>query len=161
MDARLKWADSSQAFPPGHMTSENGGTLGAMRTILAGLLLWMAADFPLVEPKEMADELAKGAGPAIFYAGPNVMFRSKHIRGSIFAGPGSRPEGLDLLKAAAGKLPRDREIVVYCGCCPWDHCPNIKPAMDLLKGMGFTHVKAMYLPENFKNNWIDRGYPVE
>jgi rhodanese-related sulfurtransferase len=132
-----------------------------MRTFLAGLLLWMAADFPVVEPKDLAASLAKGPAPAIFQVGPNVLYRSKHIPGAVYAGPGSRAEGLDLLKAAAGKLPRDRQVVIYCGCCPWDHCPNVKPAMELLKSMGFAHVKAMYLPDSFKASWIDRGYPVE
>ena len=66
-----------------------------------------------------------------------------------------------MLKAAVDKLPRDREIVIYCGCCPWDHCPNVKPAMELLKQMGFTKAKALYVPDNLKVDWIDRGYPVE
>ncbi|SPE34452.1 conserved hypothetical protein [Candidatus Sulfopaludibacter sp. SbA3] len=132
-----------------------------MRTLLAGLLFWMAADFPLVEPKDVSALLAKGPAPAILYVGPNVLYRSKHIPGAQYAGPGSRPEGLDVLKSAVAKLPRGREIVVYCGCCPWDHCPNMKPAMELLRSLGFTHAKAMYLPDNFKANWIDHGYPVE
>jgi thiosulfate/3-mercaptopyruvate sulfurtransferase len=121
----------------------------------------MAADFPTVEPKDVAASLAKGTAPAIFHVGPNVLYRSKHIPGAVYAGMGARPEGLAQLKATVAKLPRDREIVLYCGCCPWDHCPNIKPAMDLLRSMGFTHVKAMYIPENFKASWIDRGYPTE
>ncbi|HWD00694.1 MAG TPA: rhodanese-like domain-containing protein [Candidatus Sulfopaludibacter sp.] len=121
----------------------------------------MATDFPVVEPKDVAAAVVKGGGPAIIQVGPNVLFRSKHIPGAVYAGPGSRPDGLNLLKAAVAKLPRDREIVLYCGCCPWDHCPNMKPAMEMLKGMGYTHVKAMYIPENFKANWIDQGYPVE
>jgi thiosulfate/3-mercaptopyruvate sulfurtransferase len=132
-----------------------------MRMILAGFLFWMAADFPVAEPKDIAATVAKSNAPAVLYVGPNVLFRSKHIPGSVYAGPGAKAEGLELLKAAVGKLPKDREIVLYCGCCPWDHCPNIKPAMEMLKGMGYTHAKAMYIPENFKSNWIDKGYPVE
>jgi rhodanese-related sulfurtransferase len=132
-----------------------------MRALLAGFLFWMAADFPLTEPKDVAASLAKTGAPAIFQVGPAVLYRSKHIPGAIYAGPGSRQAGLDLLKQAADKLPRTREIVLYCGCCPWDRCPNVKPAMDLLKSMGFTHVKAMYVADNFKTDWIDHGYPVE
>ena len=64
-------------------------------------------------------------------------------------------------RTAAEKLPRDRELVIYCGCCPWDRCPNIKPAIELLHSLGFTTVKAMYSPTNFKTDWIDQGYPVE
>jgi len=51
--------------------------------------------------------------------------------------------------------------VIYCGCCPWDRCPNIKPAFEELAKMGFTRVKALYLAENFKVNWTDAGYPVQ
>src|SRR5580704_12250062 len=121
----------------------------------------LAADFPVVEPKALADQLAKGSNASIFQVGPNVLYRSKHISGAIYAGPGSRPDGLDLLKKAADKLSRSQAIVLYCGCCPWDKCPNVKPAIELLKSMGFTHVTAMHVATNFKTDWNDPGYPVE
>jgi rhodanese-related sulfurtransferase len=66
-----------------------------------------------------------------------------------------------MLKAEAGKLPHDREVVVYCGCCPWDRCPNVKPAMEMLRGMGFSKVKALYLGTGFKVDWLDKNYPAE
>jgi rhodanese-related sulfurtransferase len=90
-----------------------------------------------------------------------VLYRGKHIPNSLYAGPASTPEGLATLQAAAAKLPRDAEIVVYCGCCPWDHCPNMRPAMDLLRRMGFTRVKALYIPTNMVKDWFDQGYPAE
>ncbi len=121
----------------------------------------MAADIPLVQPKDLAEQLAKGSKAVILQVGPNVLYRSKHIPGATYAGPASRPEGLALLKAAAVDLPRDREIVIYCGCCPWDKCPNVNPAIELLKSMGFTRVSAMHVATNFKTDWIDHGYPVE
>jgi len=129
---------------------------------MAAVVAALAAEAPLVEPKDLAAELAgTAARPAIFQVGPNVLYRSKHIPGAIYAGPGSRAEGLDLLKAAVEKLPRDRAVVIYCGCCPWDRCPNIKPALELLEKMGFTHVRAVHVATNFKTDWIDHGYPVE
>jgi rhodanese-related sulfurtransferase len=90
-----------------------------------------------------------------------VLYRSKHISGSIFAGPGQNEAGLAMLKGEVDKLPRDREVVVYCGCCPWDRCPNIKPVMGLLKEMGFTKAKALYLATGFKADWLDKGYAAE
>jgi hypothetical protein len=27
--------------------------------------------------------------------------------------------------------------------------------------MGFTNAKVLHLPEYFKTDWIDKGYPVE
>ena len=88
------------------------------------------------------------------------MYR-KHIPAAIFVGPGSRTQGLDALKAAAAGLPRERDVVVYCGCCPWDQCPNMKPALALLKEMGFTRVRALMIPTSFAADWTDHGYPIE
>ena len=129
--------------------------------VLLALTVALAADLPVVQPKELVDRLAKGPQPAVFQVGHSFLYRSKHIPGAVYAGPGSRPEGLELLKSAVEKLPHEREIVIYCGCCPCDKCPNVKPAMELLKSLGFTHVKAMQLPTSFKADWIDRGYPAE
>jgi thiosulfate/3-mercaptopyruvate sulfurtransferase len=125
------------------------------------LVAAFAAEVALVQPKDLAADLTKGGKPAIFQVGPNLMYRSRHIAGAVYAGPGSKAEGLEMLAKAVKDLPRDREIVIYCGCCPWDRCPNIKPAFEELAKMGFTRVKALYLAENFKVNWTDAGYPVE
>ena len=119
-----------------------------------------AAAMALVEPKEAAETLGP-KGPAVICVGPNVLFRSKHIAGAVYAGPGSSAAGLDLLRAAAGKLAKDREILIYCGCCPWDRCPNVKPAIALLNELGFTKVKVLHLETGFKVDWIDKGYAVE
>jgi rhodanese-related sulfurtransferase len=122
----------------------------------------LAADLALVQPNELAAKLAaKGSQPAIFQVGPSYLYRAKHVPGAVYAGPGSKQEGLDLLKQAVEKLPHDREIVLYCGCCPWEKCPNVQPALALLKQMGFTHVKAMYVESSFAKDWTERGYPVQ
>ena len=134
-------------------------SVGIALMALAGA--W-AADLAVIQPKELAGQLAgHRAVIVVLQVGPNVLYRSRHIPGAIYAGPANKPEGLELLKAEAGKLPRDREIVLYCGCCPWDHCPNIRPAVELMRQMGFAHVRALYVPDNFKADWIDQGYPVE
>jgi thiosulfate/3-mercaptopyruvate sulfurtransferase len=122
-------------------------------------LLLISADSTLIEPPDLVSRLS--AKPAIFHVGPNVLYRSKHIPGAIYVGPGSKPEGLALLKEAVSGLPRDREIVIYCGCCPWDRCPNVQPAIALLNEMGFKRVKALHLAQSFKTDWIDHNYPIE
>ena len=33
--------------------------------------------------------------------------------------------------------------------------------MALMQEMGFTHAKAMYLPNNFAIDWTGKGYPME
>ena len=128
----------------------------------AFLLLMPAADVAVVQPRDLAAQL-RGDGPKPFVIGigPAGMYRRKHIPGSVGTGATDRKEGLDALKAATEKLPRNRDIVLYCGCCPWDSCPNVKPAAALLKQMGFTRVKAVIIATSFASDWIDQGYPVE
>ena len=134
-----------------------------MRKLLAlipiAILAFAAGEMAMIQPDEFAAKLS--AKPALFYVGPNVMYRSKHIPGAIYAGPGNKAEGIELLKQAVAKLPRDKEIYIYCGCCPWDKCPNMSPAFAALKEMGFTKAKGVYMAENFKTNWLDKGHPFE
>ncbi len=130
--------------------------------ILAAVAMAIAADPTLMQPQELVAKLqAKNKPAALIHVGFNVLYRSKHIPNSIYAGPGSTPAGLAMLRAAVTSLPRDGEVVIYCGCCPWDHCPNMKPAMELLKQMGFTKAKALYIPENMAADWFNKGYPAE
>ena len=137
-----------------------------MRRILAGLALIAVAaaataDIVLVQPKDLAQQLqGNGPKPAVFYVGYKTMFR-KRIPAAVFSGPGARTEGVASLKTAAADLPRDRDVVIYCGCCPYNECPNVKPAVAALKEMGFTHVRVLMIPTNFASDWIDQGYPIE
>jgi hypothetical protein len=42
-----------------------------------------------------------------------------------------------------------------------EKCPNIRPAFAALHEMGFTKVRVVSIPTNFKTDWIDKGYPTE
>lgn len=132
----------------------------ARRLALSALLFGAAlcGTEPYVTPAQVAKDLST---PLLIHVGFPVLYRSAHIPGSVFAGPGSKAEGIADLKKAVAGLPRTREIVLYCGCCPFDKCPNIRPALAALREMGFTHVKAMELPTNLKTDWIDKGYPTD
>jgi hypothetical protein len=127
---------------------------------LASLLLagdpWTGTD--VLRPQDLAANLKT---PLVIHVGFPVLYRGAHIAGSQYAGPGSKPEGIEMLKKTVAAQPHNREIVLYCGCCPWDKCPNIRPAFAALHDMGFTHVRVMEVPENLKTDWIDKGYPTE
>lgn len=92
--------------------------------------------------------------------GSHVLFTQAHIPGSEYVGPASTDHGLQQLRKRVASLPRTKIIILYCGCCPWSHCPNVKPADDALRTLGFTNVKVLYIAENFGANWVDQGYPV-
>ena len=120
------------------------------------------APLELVTPAQLNNQLAniKSGKIVLIQVGFHVMYQLGHIRGSQYAGPAVKAEGLDSLKKLVTKLPRDQKIVVYCGCCPWHDCPNIRPAARALKEMGFTNLKVLDIPERFGDDWTAKGYPV-
>lgn len=136
-----------------------------MRTLIFGITVLftaaLAADLATIEPADLNGQLAaKRTHPTILQVGPNTLYRQKHIPGAVYAGPAGKPEGIELLKKAVNGLPTDAEIIIYCGCCPWQNCPNVKPAFQQLQQMGYTHVKIMHVETNFATDWADKGYPV-
>jgi len=117
----------------------------------------------LMAPEDLAASLSKAAAdqPLVLYVGYPVLYQGGHIAGATFAGPGSRPDGLQKLSEEVKGLPRDRQIVLYCGCCPWKDCPNIRPAFRTLEDLGFKNVKVLYLPKNLLKDWISKGFPTQ
>jgi hypothetical protein len=116
----------------------------------------------LIQPQEFLKALQGGAAkPAVLYVGPHFLYAQAHIRGADFIGPASDPQSLDTLRKRVAALPKNSLIVLYCGCCPWDHCPNIRPAFKELQKMGFTRVKALYVATSFGTDWVEKSYPVE
>jgi thiosulfate/3-mercaptopyruvate sulfurtransferase len=98
--------------------------------------------------------------PLVLQVGFRKLFDEAHIAAAEYAGPGGASGGLALLRERVAKLPKDSAIVLYCGCCPWDHCPNIGAAFSELRSLGFRNVKALYIAHDFGTDWIEKGYPV-
>jgi thiosulfate/3-mercaptopyruvate sulfurtransferase len=113
-----------------------------------------------IQPAELAAMLKAGDTPPILQVGFSVMYQQAHIPNSQYAGPGNKDDGLLNLKSHADILSRDKVVVIYCGCCPWEKCPNIAAAYKQLIAMGFTKVRVLYLASNFGADWVDKGYPV-
>lgn len=116
----------------------------------------------LMQPAELNRLLhMRGARkPLVLQVGFRMLYEESHIPGSEYIGPAARAEGLARLQERVQRLPRNTFIVIYCGCCLWNHCPNVGPAFHLLQSMGFTHVKVLYLPDNFGADWVAKGYPT-
>jgi thiosulfate/3-mercaptopyruvate sulfurtransferase len=118
-------------------------------------------DAQLIEPEELAKILtAKREKPLLIQVGFHVLYLQAHIPNSEYIGPARDPAALEKLKARLKSLPRNTFIVIYCGCCPWDHCPNVKPAHDALVAMGFTNVRVLHIANNIATDWIDKGFPT-
>lgn len=103
---------------------------------------------------------SKADKPLLIHVGSHVLYSQAHIPNSEYIGPASDPAALQRLRTRVESLPRNKFIILYCGCCPWTHCPNMKPADDALHSMGFTNVKSLYIPNNFGTDWVQKGYPV-
>lgn len=82
------------------------------------------------------------------------------IKGSIHIGDMEKHSYADL-KLALGKTPKNKEVVVYCGCCTLDNCERVEKAFDLLRANGYTNVKVLNLPEGFYPDWKGKGYATE
>lgn len=114
-----------------------------------------------ISPDDLVKILHAGKEtPLTIQVGSHVLYEQAHIPGSEYIGAASSDAGLQQLRKRVDPLPRKRFIVLYCGCCPWDHCPNVKPAFEALRAMGFTQVKVLYIADNFGTNWVDKGYPT-
>ena len=114
----------------------------------------------LIRPEELAKALRSSAKPTLLNVGPRMIYVQAHIPGAEYIGPTAKPEGLAKLRARVASLPRDSFLVIYCGCCPWEHCPNVRPAYQELKQMGFTRLKVLYIANSFGSDWVEKGYPT-
>lgn len=83
------------------------------------------------------------------------------IKGSVDMGPAQNKSNLDNLRKYLEGVSRDKEVVIYCGCCPFSRCPNIRPAFSLLKEMGFKDPKLVDIPQNIRVDWLSKKYPVQ
>jgi len=137
---------------------------GLSTAILLGQALGQATSLPLqvISPEDLLKvlEATKGEKPLMLQVGSYVLYAQAHIPGSDYVGPVTNEVGLQQLRKRVESLPRKKFIVLYCGCCPWSHCPNVRPADDALRAMGFTNIKVLYLANNFGADWVAKGYPV-
>ena len=123
---------------------------------LSGDTPWTADQ--LYDPTKLAAVIkdAKAKKPIIINTGT-----MRNIKGAIKYGPVSDYKGMDAFVAGVAKIDKTKEIVIYCGCCKLDHCPNIDPAYKHLKEKGFKNVKILNLVEDFVFEWTQKGYPMD
>jgi hypothetical protein len=110
----------------------------------------------LTEPSSLAEILKDNKEvPVIFCIGPGAIIPS-----SINIGMVNDEKNFKKFKEEITPLPKSTNILIYCGCCPFEHCPNVRPAIALLKNMEFTNYHLLDLPHNLKTDWIAKGYPT-
>jgi hypothetical protein len=84
-----------------------------------------------------------------------------NIRGARKIGGTSEKAGLEKFRKAISALPKSSAVVIYCGCCPFSRCPNIRPAFHAMQAAGLLNGRLLNLPVNIRTDWISKGYPME
>lgn len=119
----------------------------------------------LMPPSELAAILTNenAKAPLIISVSPEGMHGlkpGKGIKGAVEYGAADEQKNLNQLKADLKNLPKDSPIVLYCGCCPFNVCPNVRPAFKLLNEMAFTNHQLLNLENNIRVDWMNKGYPM-
>lgn len=116
---------------------------------------WSTND--LIQPSELAATLANPQAKQPLILNIGVV---DDIKGAKNIGGVSKKENLEKLKETLKEVPAGSFLVIYCGCCPFEKCPNIRPAFNLMKSMGFSNGRLLNLATNLKQDWISKGYPI-
>lgn len=124
-------------------------------------LLIAAFTYPaekLMDPAVLAKILSTPSAekPMVLNVGP-----SGPIKASTLIGNAEDPVNKARLQSTLMSLPKDKKIVLYCGCCKLEDCYNISEANKMLASMGFTNYSILNLPTDFSTDWVNKGYPME
>ena len=115
-----------------------------------------------VQAADLAKELGNPhTARAVLFVGFKRLYGAGHIKGAEYHGTAGSEEGLKEMTAWAAGLSRSTNLVIYCGCCPMDHCPNIRPAFKALQGLGFKNLRVLLLPQDFSTDWAGKGFPYD
>ena len=114
-------------------------------------------------PEELSKILSNSRAdkPLIVCVGFDRLYNAAHIPGARFIGSGRDPKAIEALKDWAKTVPKDKELVIYCGCCPMKVCPNLRPAFAALREVRPAHIKILYLEDSLAKDWVNQGYPTE
>ena len=118
---------------------------------------------PRMAPRDLAarlDEVRDGKLD-VLHVGPLYLFGKARVPHARHAGEASTAEGYAAIVAELRKLAPSREVVLYCGCCPTQNCPNIVPTERAAIEVGLKRAFVLDLPTTLKADWTEHGYPVE
>ena len=121
---------------------------------------WSASQ--TVKPDDLLRELSDPKkAPTVLFVGFQRLYTAGHVKGAQYHGSGGNAEGLAQIKSWAQSQPRSTNLIIYCGCCPMERCPNIRPAFAALRDLGFTKLRVLDLPTSFEVDWADKGLPYD
>lgn len=130
---------------------------------LTGLILVIGIAFTytpekLMDPAKLAELIKNPSAkkPIILNVGP-----SAPIPGSQLIVNAEDPANKEKLKSILKNIPKNGEVVIYCGCCKLVDCWNIHEADKVLSTLGYTNYKILNMPTDFSKDWVDKKYPLQ
>ncbi len=110
-----------------------------------------------ISPEAFAKEIADGKAPKHILNVGDV----GSVKGSTVVGPFITDEWIARFNAWEKSNPdaRSQPVALYCGCCEAETCPNLLPALALLRERGYSNVRAVEM-NNFDTDWKDKSHPM-
>jgi hypothetical protein len=112
----------------------------------------------LIQPEELVQKINKDQAEALLILNTGPV---EDIKGAVNIGAAEDAANIRKLKDILVAVPKNKEVIIYCGCCPLSGCPNIKPAYKVLKEMKFERFRILNLVQDLQEDWIDKGYPMK
>lgn len=111
----------------------------------------------LIQPKELSDLLKDNKAGKIHILNMGV---ERNIKNAIEIGIVSSPSKYKVLQDQLKKYNKNESIVIYCGCCKLENCPNVSLAIEKIRELGYSNVRILNFVEGINEDWIDKGYQM-
>lgn len=125
-------------------------------------------NYVTIECSELNQKLKENKNPIIIFCGDVGNEKDKYtysfqkIKGALAIGSVNQASWKSNLQKvlAQSKVNQSfsKEVIVYCGCCSSDNCPNVEPVILELKRLGFKNVKGLYFSEGYLPEWHGKKY---
>ncbi len=128
-------------------------------------------NYKTVECVELNAMLSKKNPPIVIFCGDLREDKKKYtysfskIKGALAIGSidqeGWQGRLKGVLKSNISNKRFNKEVVVYCGCCSSDNCPNVEPVIQELKKLGFKNAKGLYMASGYLDDWHSKKFAEE
>ncbi len=112
----------------------------------------------LISPETLSKILKddKSIKPLVVNVGPMADIKYAVNINTITSG-----DGVDIFNRLMSRFSKEKEVVIYCGCCKLVDCPNVKSAREQLLKSGHKKYKILNLPTELAADWTNKGYPMQ
>lgn len=124
----------------------------------------LKAELEVLTPAALADRLKDVV--TLYVGDKENSGHTEKIKGAGEIGsflPARLEESLKKLGALEADNPtiKQKQVVLYCGCCPLQYCEYAWRAAWYLRRRGYQNVKLVEFKHGFEGEWKDEGRPVE